>query len=232
MTWIYLSHVLRETTPLYGGAGEIRINPTRSMKRGDTSNNSDLHFPAHAGTHVDAPRHFDPEGMTLDRYPLEYWHAERPWLVDCAADAGELLGLARLGNDVEKIPEDCDLLLLRTGFERWRSRDPEAYSLRGPGLAHDVCDWLRRNRRLKMLGLDFISVSSFAHREEGRRAHRALLAAHDSGAEPLLPVEDMALSRLATVPAELWIIPISFTEADGAPVTAIARLQHLPCPES
>lgn len=231
MSWISLSHPLSETTPLYGGGDRVRIARVRAMAAGQTSNNSELALPAHAGTHIDAPRHFDPAGRTLDSYPLDYWHATSPWLVDCAAGAGELLGLPRLGGDLEKIPEDCDLLLLRTGFEKWRTRDPEVYSLRGPGLAHDVCDWLRRNRRLKMLGLDFISVSSFAHREEGRRAHRALLAAHDSGAEPVLPVEDMALDRLATVPTESWIIPIIFTEADGAPVTAIARLPHPQCPK-
>lgn len=231
MSWISLSHPLSETTPLYGGGERVRIARVRSMAAGQTSNNSELALPAHAGSHIDAPRHFDPAGRTLDSYPLEYWHADRPWLLDCAAEAGELLNLARLADDFRKIPQDCDLLLLRTGFEQWRTRDPERYSLRGPGLAQDACDWLRRNRRLKMLGLDFISVSSFAHREEGRRAHRALLAAHDSGAEPVLPVEDLALAGLATAPVESWIIPILFSEADGAPVTAIARLQHPQCPQ-
>lgn len=228
MNWISLSHPLSESTPLYGGEDRVRITRVRSMAAGQTSNNSALVLPAHAGTHIDAPRHFDPEGRTLGSYPIAYWHAERPWLVDCAADEGELLGLEKLRDDLERLPGDCDLLLLRTGFERLRTEDPERYCLRGPGLAPDVCDWLRRNRRLRMLGLDFISVSSFVHREAGRRAHRALLAAHDSGAEPVLPVEDMALGQLATTPIESWIIPILFAEADGAPVTAIARLPQSP----
>jgi kynurenine formamidase len=224
MSWISLAHPLSETTPLYGGGDRVTIARVRSMAAGQTSNNSELALPAHAGTHIDAPRHFDPTGRTLDSYPADHWHAERPWLIDCVAEAGELLGLARLALDLEAIPLDCDLLLLRTGFEQRRATDPETYSLRGPGLAPEVCDWLRRHRRLRMLGLDFISVSSFSHRDEGRQAHRALLAAHDSGTEPILPVEDMALGRLATAPAESWIIPILFLEADGAPVTAVARL--------
>lgn len=225
MSWISLSHSLSEATPLYGGTGRVRIDRVRAMASGQTSNNSDLVMPAHAGTHIDAPRHFDPAGKTLDCYPAGFWHAERPCLIDCEAESEEILGLPRLLGDFGKIPDDCDLLLLRTGFEKWRNEDPVRYSLHGPGLGYDACEWLRQHRRLKMLGLDFISVSSFAHREEGRRAHRALLAGHDSGAEPILPVEDMALARLATAPTESWIIPILYTEADGAPVTAIAKLQ-------
>lgn len=223
MTWVSLSHPLATTTPLYGG-GAVRIERVRAMEAGDSSNNSTLTLPAHAGTHIDAPRHFDAGGRTLDSFSPDYWHAERPWLIDCLASPGELLDLAKLGRHLATIPDDCDLLLLRTGFERLRDADPETYSSRGPGLAPETCDWLRRHRNLRMLGLDFVSVSSFLHREMGRQAHRMLLAAHESGAEPILPVEDMALAVLETVPTESWIIPVLFTAADGAPVTAIAKV--------
>lgn len=224
MTWIYLSHVLGETTPLYGGMGEIRINPSRSMTRGDSSNNSELHFPAHAGTHVDAPRHFDPQGMTLDQYPSDYWLLKRLALLDVPCKPAEMLSLERIGTMLESVPQDCDMLLFRTGAEAWRSAEPDVYSKRGPGVAADTAIWLRTNLKLKFLGLDFISASSFSHRDMGREVHRAFLAPHESGTSPILLVEDMALQKLGKAPLEAWIVPILYAAADGAPATILAQI--------
>lgn len=224
MTWIYLSHVLGETTPLYGGMGAIRINPSRAMTRGDSSNNSELQFPAHAGTHVDAPRHFDPQGMTLDQYPPDYWVLKRPALLDVPCDPAQILDLGRIGAMLDAVPQDCDMLLLRTGAEAWRSANPNVYSTRGPGVAEDVALWLRTHRRIRMLGMDFISVSSFAHRELGRAAHRAFLGAGIGQA--ILLVEDMALAGLPgkmDALEEVWVVPLLHDDSDGAPVTVLAR---------
>jgi kynurenine formamidase len=224
VTWIYLSHVLRESTPLYGGAGEIRINSSRSLTRGDSSNNSELMLPAHTGTHVDAPRHFDPQGMTLDQYPPDYWRAERPALVEIPSNPGQILSMERMGMALETVPQDCDMLLLRTGAEAWRSNDTDVYSKQGPGVAAEVALWLRAHRRIKMLGMDFISVSSFAHRELGREAHRAFLGSGKGS--PILLVEDMALSALPckmNALDEVWVVPMLYADSDGAPATVLAR---------
>ena len=40
-------------------------------RHGDSSNVSTLHMSAHAGTHVDAPRHFFDDGAGADALPLE-----------------------------------------------------------------------------------------------------------------------------------------------------------------
>lgn len=223
MSWIYLSHRLDQATPLYGGGG-VAIERIRRLDDGDTANASALRLPAHAGTHLDAPHHFDAEGKSLDDFPAGFWRCVRPWLIDCPAQPGEILGLARLGEALEAVPPETDLLLLRTGFEAWRDKDPQTYAARGPGLAPEIADWLRRRRQLKILGFDFISVSSFMHREAGRQAHRAFLCAHDSGSAPILLLEDMALARMPGLPAEVWVVPLRFERADGAPVTVLASV--------
>lgn len=227
MTLIYLSHVLAESTPLYGGMGGIRINPSRSMVRGDSSNNSELQLPAHAGTHIDAPRHFDPQGMSLDWYTPDYWVVKRPMLLDLPCEPGEILDMGRMGTMLESVAQDCDMLLLRTGAEAWRNAEPDVYSRRGPGVAADVALWLRAHRSIKMLGMDFISISSFAHRETGRAAHRAFLGA--GAGQPILLVEDMALAGLARridALEEAWVVPMLYAGADGAPATVFGRTRN------
>ncbi len=224
MTWIYLSHVLAETTPLYGKNGEVRIRRSRSMSRGDSSNNSELIMPSHVGTHVDAPNHFDAQGLTLDRYPADHWRCLRPALLHLPSEPGELLGMERMASLLEQVPGDCDILLLRTGAQAWRTDAPDTYACRGPGVAAGVAHWLRSHRHLKFLGMDFVSISSHAHRDAGREAHRAFLGPQESGSAPILLIEDMALAELSAVPKEVWVVPILFSGADGAPATVFARV--------
>jgi kynurenine formamidase len=57
-----LHHILFPETPLYGGNGRLELKQICSISEGDTSNNTELSFPAHSGTHIDAPYHFDSGG--------------------------------------------------------------------------------------------------------------------------------------------------------------------------
>ena len=58
---------------------------TQAHEPGDTNNSSSIHTSAHAGTHVDAPFHFVPDGMTIEALPLETFIG--PARV-CAVEAG------------------------------------------------------------------------------------------------------------------------------------------------
>lgn len=226
MSIIALSHVLSGTTPLYGKTGAIRIDVCRSIAAGDTSNNSEISLPAHAGTHIDAPFHFDRNGWTLDQYPPDFWICTHPFVLQKRVEPAEIIRLADWQDALESIPVAADLLLLKTGFEDYRGK--VEYATHGPGIAPDVGLWLRRNRRLRMIGFDFISLSCFQERQLGREAHRAFLEAEPEGAgeigEPLLIIEDMRLSDLDGVPKEVVVAPLVFENADGAPVSVIAKM--------
>lgn len=221
MAWIRLNHILTSSTPLYGD-GSIAISRIRDMHSGDTSNNSALAFPAHSGTHVDAPSHFDPAGVSLDRLPTGYWQVARPFLIDVPCRPGDIIRLAAVRSLLESVPVDCDFLLLRTGAEQWRTDRCDDYRMRGPGIAADVAVWLRRHRATRFLGVDCISISSFAHRAEGREAHRAFLGPLAGASPPILLIEDMALQGLDGPPEAVQLAPLLFENADGAPVSVIA----------
>ena len=47
------------------------LEPMKRVARGESSNVSTLHMSAHAGTHVDAPRHFFDDGSGSEALPLE-----------------------------------------------------------------------------------------------------------------------------------------------------------------
>ena len=52
-------------------AQPLELIGRKRMSKGDTNNSSSIHTSVHAGTHVDAPFHFLPDGITIEALPLE-----------------------------------------------------------------------------------------------------------------------------------------------------------------
>jgi arylformamidase len=220
MTPIFLSHLLDETTPAYGNGPSLTRDQDKLIDRGDSCNTEVWHLPNHLGTHVDAPRHFSREGVTLDQYSAEFWCCAPAWCLEMdGVLPGQILSLA--GQEMGPIPEETELLLIKTGFGRYRGQ--AAYMTEGPGIDPGLADRLRdRLPRLKMIGLDIISLSSFTARDLGRKAHRAFLD-HE---RPILIVEDMDLSQLKggmAVP-QVWVSPVRIRHSDAAPCTVTALI--------
>lgn len=227
---IFLSHLISQVTPLYGNNGNFSLNPSTQMSQGDSSNSTELVFPAHSGTHIDAPYHFDPVGKSLETYPPDFWICHHPFLLEYSAQPDEIFELEQWEPLLQTIPPETDILIIKTGFEKLRisQDDPEPpYIFHGPGIGPGIGHWLRKNRKLKMIGFDFISLTSYSNRSLGRIAHRAFLAKSseddaDLGA-PILIIEDMKLSELQTHPKQVIVAPLRYENSDGAPVTVLAH---------
>lgn len=216
--WIWLSHPLAPDTPSYGGGEGLELHSSKSMASGDSCNTAKLVFSNHLGSHVDAPRHFYSEGLTVDAYAPDEWIFSLPSLIDIPLNAPELITPEHLSAVLPHSSYDVDLLLIRTGFEGWRC--DRRFWEAAPGLHPDLAAWLRvRFPRLRAIGVDCISVSSFQHREAGRAAHKALL-----GAGWRL-FEDLALANLSEGRIRSVIaLPLRIAHGDGAPCTIIAEI--------
>src|SRR4029079_19292324 len=62
---------LDASLPVYPGNTPFTMEPIKRIANGDSSNVSTLHLSAHAGTHVDAPRHFFDDGAGVEQLALE-----------------------------------------------------------------------------------------------------------------------------------------------------------------
>jgi kynurenine formamidase len=216
--WIWLSHALSEDTPAYAGGIGLQVFSEKCISSGDSCNASKLTLSNHLGSHVDAPRHFIPEGLTVDAYQPNDWIFSSPLLVDISIKVPELISIDHLSPLLLKDVDACDLLLIRTGFELSRSK--RCYWESGPGLHPHLANWLQSKLpNLRAIGIDWISVSSFQHREMGRSAHVALL-----GAGWRL-FEDLALAAVPCDAIESVIaLPLRLEGGDGAPCTIIASI--------
>ncbi|AXX16230.1 cyclase family protein [Leptospira borgpetersenii] len=230
MNYIYLNHLLNLNTPSYANTGKFEINRTRSIINGDTSNESQLFFSNHIGTHIDAPFHFNDEGMTLDEYPANFWVCERSHVIEYLANPGEVFDLDKLLPSLKKVPENTEALILKTGFEKYRESNLEYYCFQNPAIEPNVGLWLRKNRRLKFFGFDYISMSSRVHRNMGKQSHRAFLCKNQDGlnveSDPILLIEDMKLSGISGASIDRLIVcPLLFDRADGSPAIILAKLK-------
>lgn len=216
--WIWLSHPLAPDTPSYGGGVGLELRSSKSINCGDSCNTSHLVLSNHLGSHVDAPRHFYSDGLTVDIYAPDQWIFSSPCLIDVPLNGPELITPAHFPSGVDQASDDVDLLLIRTGIEAWRGE--KRFWEAGPGLHPDLAKWVGINfPRLRAIGVDCISVSSFKHREAGRASHRALL-----GAGWRL-FEDLALAKIP--PGRLCSVialPLRISNGDGAPCTIIAEV--------
>ena len=220
-----LSYILRKNSPLYGDKGEILIQNTNRIKNGDSSNNSLISISAHSGTHIDAPYHFYDDGKTLDQFEPKFWHCENPFLIKYEAKEKEIISLESVIDRLNVIPDNCDVLLFKTGFGFYREFDKKKYIFNGPGISSEIGFWLRENRKIKMICLDTISLSAFSNRPLGRDSHKAFLSKYmfnNTSLDPILIIEDVNMLDVNYSPKKLLISPLLFEKADGAPVTIFA----------
>ena len=213
MVAIYLSYFIEKTTPAYGGEKNcIQFEKIRSIGNGDTSNNLRICLPTHIGTHIDFPYHFKEYGKKSSDYLPSFWLFNKIGFLNCSIE--------EVPNQVENLPNDIELLILKTGFGAKRNSDE--YWASQPVIPASFAGIFRQKfPRLRVFGFDLISLTSKLDRAEGKRAHLDFLIANE-----ILVLEDMKLDALETAPDKIIISPLQLMEADGAPCTVIAYTQE------
>lgn len=217
----YLSYRYEKKVPVYGRCdAELNVKQIKNRSSGDSCNTFWFGMENHWGTHVDAPAHFFDNGPSICDYSPWHFFFDNPQLLDLEVEKGELIGIETLNG---KINKSADILLLKTGFHKFRG--DEEYSLYAPGIKAEVGFWLREEHgNIRAIGLDFVSLSSYRQREEGRAAHKAFL---DPGAKgnPILIVEDMKLDGNLNGLKKVIIAPLLIEGIDSAPCTVIGILE-------
>lgn len=216
--YVLLSHILRQDTPSYGNRDKVIIRVNSSIRAGETANSSCLVLSNnHIGTHIDVPRHFSVGGKRTTDYPIGDYVFEKCQVIDVPCDYARLITLS----DLKGLHEDVDLLLIRTGYETKRGTDE--YWNNNPGLDPELADELRnRCPNLRCVGFDFISVTSWQHRAEGRLAHKAFLAP-DNGNREIWAIEDMSLKNAPDKIEKVIVAPLLVEDGNGTAVTVIAK---------
>lgn len=216
---ISISYPLTAKTPLYPNTPAPVIHPLRSMKQGDSANTSTITFSTHSGTHIDVPRHFCKQGKTIADCLTVDTTFFPAYCIKVPKLESEEITVSYLKGSISQM-QDAEALLIRTGWHTIRSDNPERYCNDHPWVSPEVPQFLREKcPRLRLFGIDQISISSIVHRESGRECHRQFLCKYPS----ILLLEDIDLSdaRLLVGKYILHLYPFMIYDLDGTPVVAI-----------
>jgi arylformamidase len=216
-----LSYSLDEETPTYGNKNRVKISSGKSLANGDSVNESSIDLPLHSGTHIDFPKHFYLDGQTLQDYPVSFWVYNSPLLVE--VEAKNLLLKDEVIEKLNRIPEgtQADILLIKVKNDV--KRHSSTFWKYNYGLHPDLAQYIRvRLPDIRSLGINSISLSSFQHRNEGRKAHLEFLSPEN----PILIIEDMNLSNISvrTKFKKIIVLPLQVNNVDGVPVSILAEL--------
>lgn len=215
----YLSHPLTNNTPTYGNRTSVSIQKLNSIKDGSTVNESYIELPLHAGTHLDYPFHFYDNGQTHSDFEASFWFFDNPVLLEI--NTKNLILEEELIDKLGYIEKKSvvDLLLVKTNATSYR--DKEQYWKFNHGLSPKVADFIRYEfPKIRCVGMDFISLTSFQHSDIGKEAHLAFLNPN----KPILLVEDMILTDLSEQSRinSVIIAPVRIENSDGVPVSCFA----------
>ncbi|UOQ95187.1 arylformamidase [Halobacillus shinanisalinarum] len=204
MKLIDISMTLNESTPPWPGDEPFRYHLTASMEDTGSVNIGSHKGSNHIGTHVDAPFHYDNDGLKMADLDVHRFY-------------GDALVVNMEGKDVVTKKdlqafefEGVSKVLFRSTSWDDRTRFPKKYTV----IHEDVGPYLQE-QGIDLIGVDTPSVDS--------ETSKTLPAHHSLYNNDILILENIVLDHVAPGTYELMAFPLKMEQADGSPVRAVLR---------
>jgi arylformamidase len=206
-----ISRTLSNEFAQWPGDEPFRYRLTNELAKGATVNLGAVSMSVHNGTHADAQFHFDTNGESIEKAPLDLYLG-RATVVDLSQSFSRLkekhlITLEDLRPYAEEIAV-ASRVLVKTG--RWS--DSTVFPEKIPVIAADVPFWLQKNG-VKLLGVDLPSMDDID--SKSLQNHHALARAG------VAIIESLDLSDIVSGVYNFAALPVKIAGADGAPVRAV-----------
>lgn len=225
MKIIELSYDICENSPKWPTNPDEKIIIEQSTDLGDDCNASTVYHHLHNGTHVDAPRHFCPEGKCINQIPVEDFYYERPYVWKIKKGKGECITEQEVREREDEL-KFADIIFIYTGYSSLRAGASKEYANEFPYISGEAALYLRQNfPQLKAIALDVLSVDSgVTGSRQGFPAHHALLDTMENGNRTLLIYEDVNIEKILNEKEifQICAFPIRFCGLEAAPVSIVA----------
>jgi kynurenine formamidase len=187
--------------------------------------------PEHGGTHMDAPVHFNRNGMTVDQVPLASMvgpAAVIDFSARAALDPDTMLtveDITKWESAHGKIPDGA-IVVARSGWGRFwpdkkhylgTEKPGDVPHLRFPGFSADAVDFLLQKRKVSAIAIDTASIDPGNSKQFP--VHRHWLGANKPAFENLANTDKLPLTG-----ATLFCIPMKIGKGTGAPTRIFAIL--------
>ena len=205
--WIDVSIPLQNGMVHWPGDRPFDRVETLWIASGDPCNLSEFSTSAHTGTHMDAPRHYLPDGAGMESFPIAA--GVGPARVIAIHDAG-LIRVNEL-KPYRLAKGERVLFKTRNSQKDWAtSKFQEKFVYIPPETAAYLADC-----RIQTVGVDYLSVGGYE--SDGPETHRTLLKAG------IWIIEGLNLKDVEPGDYELICLPLKMMGSDGAPARAVLR---------
>ena len=206
MNWIDVSVPLRHHMVHWPKDPPVEITLVSSMEAGALANLSKMEMSVHTGTHMDAPRHFVKDGISIDQMPLEAVMGPAR-VIEIPSEVIDSRALKahnlERGERVLFKTSNSDLCWSRSCFFK------NFVHVNEDGARHLVA------HGVQTVGVDYLSVGGYER--DGVQTHQALLRAG------VWVIEGLDLSPVEPGRYEMICLPLRIEGCDGAPARALLR---------
>ena len=180
---------------------------TEKIAKGDTCNLSEISASAHIGTHMDAPRHYLPDGAGIETFPI-------------SAGVGPARVIAIHDPDLIRVTELKPYQLAKGERILFKTRNSEdcwsnpKFQEKFVHIPLETAVYLA-DSCVQTVGVDYLSVGGYD--SDGPETHRALLRAG------IWIIEGLNLQGVEPGHYDLICLPLKIVGSDGAPARAVLR---------
>lgn len=168
---------------------------------------------SHAGTHMDAPFHFGISDQTIDNYTPKELMGNASIVDVLIIEAKHLIQLDDVIDQLKGFVVG-DSLLIRTNWSK--NYDQPRFKEDLPRISDDFAKWIV-NHKVKLLGVEPLSVADVEDLAEVTRIHQILLSGE------VIIIEGLKnLHRIKAKQVFLIALPLKIKDGDGAPARVIA----------
>jgi len=193
--------------PVYPGDPKLHLETVQSFEKGDAYELHQITMSNHVGTHVDAPRHFIPDGSSITEIPLEVLNG-RVRVVEIhnpeKIDVPELQELV--------VVDDFRVLFKTRNSLLWGSQ--KEFQKDFIYLTEEGAGYLAENG-IKLVGIDYLSIDRFG--DDEHPVHKILLG------NDIVIIEGLNLAEVEEGEYELVCLPMKLTGMDAAPARVLLK---------
>lgn len=198
---IDISMELGVATPEWPGDVPFSYELSVTKQQSGSVNVGNLKMSTHIGTHIDAPFHYDDQGLKTHELPLDIYLSK--------AQVMDVSGLGKIhSSDLKPLEEGVTTVLLKTASWKNRNAFPEDW----PVFDESIAQWLADNG-VNLLGVDVPSVDPETSKElpmhQAMNRHQRFI------------LEGIILDDAAEGVYRLAALPLKIKGGDGSPVRAV-----------
>jgi len=196
-----ISMELNPETPEWPGDRPFEYTLSVTKEQSGSVNIGEIKSSTHMGTHIDAPFHYDDQGLKIDEMPLEVYLP--------TAQVVDVQGLEKISAEDLPEPEDgVTAILLKTCSWQDRKEFPTSW----PIFSESIAGWMQE-KGIRLLGVDVPSVDPENSKE--------LPMHHSMNVNGRYILEGIVLDDIKPGVYELSALPLKIKGAEGSPVRAV-----------